>query len=83
MSVVMVSSMVNIPLSYTVDTFCSEVLLHTCGQMGILLTSNIYLNSSVFWVVTWRKMVLHRRFRTTYQLRLQGSSLTLEDETDR
>jgi hypothetical protein len=45
------------------------------------------LNSSVFWVITRRRLVKHRRFGTTYRSHLQGSSvfflghLILEDGT--
>jgi hypothetical protein len=27
----------------------------------------VYLNSSVFWVITKRVLIKHRRFRTTYK----------------
>jgi hypothetical protein len=34
----------------------------------------VYLNSSVFWDVTQRRLVSHRRFGTTHRSRFQGSS---------
>jgi hypothetical protein len=44
------------------------------------------LNSSFFWIITRRKVVINRRFRTTY-LSYQGlnllSTLTLENGRDR
>jgi hypothetical protein len=49
------------------------------------------LNSSVFYVITRRTLVLNRRFGTTYRSHLQGLScpssfsavLSLEDRTHR
>jgi hypothetical protein len=40
----------------------------------------VYPNSSVFWVITQRRLVKHRRFGTAYRSRLDT---TLEDGTVR
>jgi hypothetical protein len=43
------------------------------NQLMMFMKKNWYLNSALFWDVTQRTMVSHRRFGTTYRSHLQAS----------